>query len=87
MDATREAVEREMKKLRDLVDMTNEEVEEQERAIRQKITCHFQAVNVINDLELLRKNQNEACLFFFAWRTLKNILDSTQPPATEGGEL
>ena len=84
MDATREAVEREMKKLRDLVDMTNEEVEEQKDAIRQKIAGDFRAVDVMNNVELLRQKQNAATLFFFAWRTLENILKSTQPPAVEG---
>ena len=85
MDATRAEVERELKRVRNLLDMTNEEVEEQKDAIRQKMTGDFEAVSVINGAEFLRQSQLEACMYFFAWRTLKDILKNTQPPAVEGG--
>ena len=86
MDATRAEVERELKRVKDLLDMTKEEIEEQRDAIRQEITEDFQAVRVINGALLLRQGELEACMYFFAWRTLNDILKNTQPPAVGGGE-
>jgi hypothetical protein len=84
MDATRAEVERELKRVRNLLDMTRKEVEERKDEIRQKMTGDFEAISVISDLEFLRQSQWQSCLYFFAWRTLEDILKNTQPPAVEG---
>ena len=84
MDATRAEVERELKRVRNLLDMTKEKVKEQKDEIRKKVTGDFGDVSVMNGVELLRQRQNEVAFYFFCWRTLKDILENTQPPAAEG---